>query len=161
MLTKINGNLLDLADSGKFDIIVHGCNCFNTMGSGIAKQIRERYPDAYEADTAFGSKGDYDKLGNFSFANVMVNGKLLTIVNAYTQYDFNRSGDKSDVFEYTSFQLILQKLVYHAPTMRFGLPLIGMGLAGGNKDRIMTMIEEFASQIKLKGGSVTLVEFKP
>ena len=33
-----NGNLLQLADDGVFDVIVHGCNCFNEMGAGISKQ---------------------------------------------------------------------------------------------------------------------------
>lgn len=30
----IIGDLLKLADDGQFDVIVHGCNCFNTMGAG-------------------------------------------------------------------------------------------------------------------------------
>jgi hypothetical protein len=34
-----------------------------------------------------------------------------------------------------------------------------MGLAGGDKDRIMNMIIEFANDITAAGGSVTLVEF--
>ena len=49
MLLHAKGNLIDMAEAGKFHIIVHGCNCFNTMGSGIAKEIRNRYPRAYES----------------------------------------------------------------------------------------------------------------
>jgi hypothetical protein len=55
--------------------------------------------------------------------------------------------------------LILQKLEYEFPKARFGLPCIGMGLAGGNKDVIISQIELFASRITATGGSVTLVEF--
>ena len=29
------------------DIIVHGCNCQGVMGSGVAKQIKEKFPNAY------------------------------------------------------------------------------------------------------------------
>ena len=36
------GDLLDLFYHKKIDILVHGCNCFNTMGAGIAKQIDTR-----------------------------------------------------------------------------------------------------------------------
>ena len=30
------------------DIIVHQVNCYGVMGSGIAKQVKERYPDVYD-----------------------------------------------------------------------------------------------------------------
>jgi hypothetical protein len=65
----------------------------------------------------------------------------------------------NDVFEYTAFQLILEKLSFVYPGKRIGLPYIGMGLAGGNKDTIIPMIEWFADRVSLEGGSVTLVEF--
>jgi hypothetical protein len=64
-----------------------------------------------------------------------------------------------DVFEYTAFALVLQKLVRAYGQNRIGLPYIGMGLAGGDKNRIIPMIEEFAEQVAARGGSVTLVEF--
>ena len=47
------------------------------------------------------------------------------------------------------------------PGGRFGFPYIGMGLAGGDKDRILSMLEGFAKTIDkaAAGGTVTLVEF--
>ena len=30
------------------DIIVHQVNCYGVMGAGIAKQVKERYPDVYD-----------------------------------------------------------------------------------------------------------------
>lgn len=153
----IKGNLLDLADQGEFDIIVHGCNCYNTMGSGIARQIRERYPEAWMADQAT-LEGDINKLGTISIAQDP-SGRFM-IVNAYTQYGFNRKDSPTeDVFEYTAFQLILEKMIKRVPNNRFGFPMIGMGLAGGNKERILAMLEDFSQKVELEGGSVTLVEF--
>lgn len=151
MLKHTKGNLLDLAEAGEFDIVVQGCNCFNTMGGGIAREIRERYPMAALVD--YGTlKGDYDKLGNYTSA---FTGKFL-IANAYTQYNMSTG---EDVFEYTAFALICQKLIHSYGDKRIGLPYIGMGLAGGDKDVIMRMIEEFAYSVANRGGSVTLVEF--
>ena len=150
-LKHTEGNLLDLAESGEFDIIVQGCNCFNTMGGGIAREIRERYPVAAIVDNET-LKGDYNKLGNYTTA---FTGKFL-IVNAYTQYNMSQG---TDVFEYAAFQLILEKLSFVYPGKRFGLPYIGMGLAGGDKDIIIPMIEMFAERISAEGGTVTLVEF--
>jgi O-acetyl-ADP-ribose deacetylase (regulator of RNase III) len=150
-LKHTKGNLLDLAEAGEFDIVVQGCNCFNTMGGGIAREIRDRYPMAAEVDNET-LKGDYNKLGNYTTA---FTGKFL-IVNAYTQYNMSRG---TDVFEYTAFQLILEKLTFAYPGKRIGFPYIGMGLAGGNKDHILDMIEWFAERVALEGGTVTLVEF--
>jgi O-acetyl-ADP-ribose deacetylase (regulator of RNase III) len=150
-LKHAKGNLLDLAEAGEFDIVVQGCNCFNTMGGGIAREIRERYPMAAEVDMET-QKGDYNKLGSYTTA---FTGKFL-IVNAYTQYNMSRG---EDVFEYLAFELILQKLMHAYGDKRIGLPYIGMGLAGGDKEIILDMIEEFAYNVSSKGGRVTLVEF--
>lgn len=154
-LIHAKGNLLDMAEAGDFDIIIQGCNCFNTMGGGIAREIAERYPNAKEADE-FTLKGDYTKLGNWSTAAVVKGDVAFAIVNAYTQFSMSNG---EDVFEYTAFDLILQKLCHLHGTKRFGLPYIGMGLANGDADVIMNQIEYFAEKVAEQGGSVTLVEF--
>lgn len=161
MLKHTKGNLLDLAEQGKFDVIVHGCNCQNTMGSGIAKEIRERYQGAYDADTLATEQwqNPVAKLGNFSTYATVGKGNPFIIVNAYTQLDYNKKDEEFiDRFEYESFYLILKKLEALGP-VKFGFPYIGMGLAGGDKDRIIAMLEDFAEKVTIKGGSVTLVEF--
>lgn len=157
-LKHTQGNLLDLAEAGEFDVILHGCNCFNTMGGGIAREIRERYPHVAAVDGKT-VRGDYTKLGNWTSENVILKNGTVTfdIINAYTQYEMSRG---EDVFEYTAFHLILEKVVFLYGDKRIGLPYIGMGLAGGDKTWIMPMIEWFADEVAKKGGSVTLVEFK-
>ena len=40
-MKEVAGDLIQLAYDGKFDVIVHGCNCECMMGGGIAKQIVE------------------------------------------------------------------------------------------------------------------------
>ena len=156
MLKHTKGNLLDLAEAGDFDIVIQGCNCFNTMGGGIAREIRERYPHVAKADS-FTLRGDYNKLGSYSSAVVDTRtDHSFLIVNAYTQFDMSTG---EDVFEYTAFELILQKIVRLWGNYSIGLPYIGMGLAGGDKERIIPMIERFAEQVSAKGGTVTLVEF--
>lgn len=157
MLKHAKGNLLDLAEAGEFDVVVQGCNCFNTMGGGIAREIRERYPAAAAADAAT-VRGDYTKLGNWTVGLNDLGDRKFLIINAYTQFNMSTG---EDVFEYTAFQLILQKLVRLYGNYSIGLPYIGMGLAGGDKDIIIPMIEWFAEQVSAQGGSVTLVEFAP
>ncbi len=159
MLIKRKGNLLDLAEAGEFDIIVQGCNCFNAMGAGLAPQIAKRYPRAEEVDSAT-VRGNIGKLGNWTMAwsdYYDKNIKPFKIINAYTQYSTSRTGE--DLFEHDSFAVILRKLAHEYGRHRFGLPYIGMGLAGGDKKLILAMIDDFANKISAQGGSVTLVEF--
>jgi O-acetyl-ADP-ribose deacetylase (regulator of RNase III) len=153
-LKHVKGNLLDLAEAGLFDIVVQGCNCFNTMGGGIAREIRERYPVAASVDMET-VNGDYRKLGTWTECDAGETNRF-TIINAYTQYNMSQG---TDVFEYTAFQLILEKLAFVYPGKRIGLPYIGMGLAGGDRDTIIPIIRDFAEQVVLEGGTVTLVEF--
>jgi O-acetyl-ADP-ribose deacetylase (regulator of RNase III) len=164
MLKHAKGNLIDMAEQGLFDIIVHGCNCQNTMGSGIAKEIRARYPLAYTADTNFMRQmPSVCKLGMWSNHNTDGHGSVFygvspfVIVNAYTQVNYLPRC--IDHFEYDSFALILRKLAAVYPGKRFGFPYIGMGLAGGDSKRILAMLESFAVDITSTGGSATLVEF--
>ena len=151
MLNHTKGNLIDLAEAGDFDVIVQGCNCFNTMGGGIAREIRERYPMCAEIDRLTES-GEYMKLGNWTEFD---QGTFL-ILNAYTQYNMSTG---EDVFEYAAFMLIIQKIIHQFGDKRIGLPYIGMGLAGGDKELILSQIAYLAEKIAEKGGTVTLVEF--
>ena len=143
-----------MAEQGRFDVIIHGCNCQNTMGSGIAKELRARHPGVYSADCKATQqwKNPIAKLGNFSTYTTF----NFIVVNAYTQLDYLPRG--IDHFEYESFYLILRKLEALGGA-RFGVPYIGRGLAGGDSKRIMAMLEVFASNVEKLGGSVTLVEF--
>jgi len=150
----IKGDLIKLAQQGEFDVIVHGCNCFNTFGKGIALSIKNKFPEAYDADCNTIS-GDRSKLGTYSSVVVRNDaGGELGIINAYTQYTY---WDRSVpvLFEYDAFQKILDNFSeFRVPGERWGFPLIGCGLAGGDKERILKMIET-----TLAGMDVTIVEF--
>lgn len=154
------GNLIELTKSGEFDVVVHGCNCQNVMGSGIAKQLRETWPGVYEADQIATEtwKVPVAKLGNFStYSGFTEDNRSFTIINAYTQLHFLPRG--IDHFHYVSFELILEKLEHLAiDGIRFGFPAIGMGLAGGNPEKIMKLLNSFALRATEKGATVTLVE---
>jgi O-acetyl-ADP-ribose deacetylase (regulator of RNase III) len=152
-LKVIKGDLLELGKANEFDIILHGCNCFCVMGAGIAAQIARQFPDAQLAD-AETIRGDAGKLGTYT---VGMSGRLV-ILNCYTQYSTSSTG--ADVFEYTAFERVLDKIAHRFGAWRIGMPLIGMGLAGGDAERIIPMIESFAERVARQGGTVTLVEWE-
>jgi O-acetyl-ADP-ribose deacetylase (regulator of RNase III) len=153
MLKHAKGNLIEMAKNGDFDLIIHGCNCFNTMGAGIAFQIANHFPDAKMADDET-VRGDAGKLGTYTLGIA----EEVLVLNCYTQFGTATHGNP-DVFEYTAFERVLNKIMLRFGTCDIGLPLIGMGLAGGDAGRIMPMIEAFATRVAERGGSVTLVEF--
>lgn len=152
---NLKGDLLKLAKNGEFDVIVHGANCYCVFGAGIAKQIKLQYPCAYDADLKT-VRGDVGKIGTYSHAKT---NDGFVIVNAYTQYNFNKTGESLDLFEYEGFYKILKQLKHEFGGVRYGFPYIGMGLAGGNPEKIIKLIEDFSDEVSEIGGSVTLVEY--
>ncbi|QDV85213.1 macro domain-containing protein [Planctomycetes bacterium TBK1r] len=148
----IEGDLLKLASQGHFDVIIHGCNCFCTMGAGIAKAIRDQYPTAYDADLAT-EKGSRDKLGTYSSIEVSIGDRRLTVVNAYTQFNYRGPGIKAD---YDAIRQVFRKIKDDFAGGRIGYPMLGAGLAGGDWDTIKAIISA-----ELDGEDHTLVVFKP
>ena len=132
------GNLVELAQQGQFDVIVHGCNCFNTMGAGIARQIAHVFPQARLVDLAT-PKGDRFKLGTYSHAIVhALNGRRIVILNAYTQYTFNR---QEKVVDIGAIDKVFQRIEKAFAGSHIAYPKIGAGLAGGNWNDIAPVID--------------------
>lgn len=134
----VKGNLLELVVQGKFDVIVHGCNCMCAMGAGIAKLIKEKFPEAYEADLET-VRGDKAKLGSCSYATVSVGSNRFDIVNAYTQYDWKGDGV---LVNYDALRSCMKWIKEHYRGKRIGIPKIGAGLAGGDWKTINKIIVE-------------------
>lgn len=145
-MKEIEGDLIELMSYDIFDVVVHGCNCFNTMNSGIAKQMREYYPQSYAADLRT-VKGDVKKLGTISTANHYSQ----VIVNAYTQYAYGRTGIYVDYFAIAD---CFREIKKRYSGKRIGIPLIGCGLAGGDWDIVSNTINDI-----MIGEDVTLVRF--
>ncbi len=136
------GDLIQLAHEGHFDVIAHGANCFCTFGAGIAKAIKESFPEAYEADLKT-RKGDYSKLGKLSLAKIKRDSHQFIVANLYTQYFFGKAKDPKDSKEirYKAIEKSLKELKKQIPyDASIGLPKIGAGLAGGDWEIIRKII---------------------
>ena len=123
--------------------IIHQCNCFHTMGGGIAAQLAHKYPEVYEADlkTPYGER---EKLGDFSFAEIK-DSKLKYVINLYSQFDYGYGRHTN----YEALEKGLDKalgFLYDNEINRVGLPyLIGCGLAGGNEKTVLEILEKVQS----------------
>lgn len=146
----VRGDLLKLALTGEFDVIVHGCNCQCDMGAGIAKAIRAEFPEAYAADRAT-KRGDREKLGSFSSATAKRNDHEITVVNAYTQFHYRGRGVKVD---YAAIRRAFRAIARKFSGRRIAYPKIGAGLGGGDWTVISAIIDQ-----ELAGEDHTLVEY--
>ena len=147
-MKTVKGDLIELAKQGEFDVIVHGCNCFCSFGAGIAKSIKQNFPQAYKADLQT-TKGDRKKLGSCTGAFIPL--LKLTVVNAYIQYRYGRDKRHAD---YDAIRKCMRYIAEHYAGLRIGLPKIGAGLAGGDWEKIKSIIAEEMSEC-----DVTIVEY--
>ena len=140
----IEGNLLKMHFHG-LDYIAHSCNTHNVMGAGIARQIKDRYPMAYEADCHAMHEND-NQLGWYSFAWTDAT-QSKGIYNMYTQSTIGTGREVN----YEAFYNALHNVADHIEwqdkhddkTSTFGLPYgISCGLAGGSSRIINSMIHE-------------------
>jgi len=153
MIHHIKANLL----TSDCDVIIHQSNCQMGFGSGIAGQIRQIYPEAYEAFKA-DTREPTMKLGFYSDA--ISNGKH--IFNMYSQYNYGR--DTSVV--YTNYDAITHGLNQILPVVKslypeakIGLPyLIGCGLANGDWNKVRLIIEKASKTHEV---DLYLYEYQP
>ena len=150
-MKTIYGNLISLAIYGEFDVIVHGCNCFCTMGAGVAKHIKHHFPEAYLADQKT-ERGSRDKLGTISWAKCERGRHSVIVVNAYTQYGYRQGEQHTD---YTAIRSAFKEIATKFPGKRIGYPAIGCGLGGGKWSIVSKIIDE-----ELQGKDHTLVKLR-
>jgi O-acetyl-ADP-ribose deacetylase (regulator of RNase III) len=134
MLNYINGDIF----KAKEDILLHGCNCFLTMGAGIAKKIAQLYPEAQTVDKQT-VLGDKEKLGHYSYCKVshIHYNQPLVIVNCYTQYGFSKF---EPAIDYKALAKCLYLVNQNFKKGTICMPKIGAGLAGGNWNTIERII---------------------
>lgn len=123
------------------DVIVHQANCFHTMGAGIAKIIKQKFPEAYETDKKT-LCGDYEKLGDISVAKVKdETARVKYIINQYSQYRYGQER----MTNYEAFYNCLLKVRIRCTYLKVDTVAyphkIGCNLAGGDWRIIRPMFD--------------------
>lgn len=148
----VRGDLIALVQQGVFDVIVHGCNCYCSMEAGIARGIKEAFPEAYASDCST-RRGDAGKLGTISVARIRRGDIEFVVVNGYTQFEYTGPGVLVD---YDAVRGVMRQVKEVYSGRRIGYPKIGAGLARGDWRIIEGIVNE-----ELEGENHTLVEFLP
>lgn len=143
MLEYRKGNLLDV-ETG---IIAHGCNCQGVMQSGVALQIKQKYPSAYKY---------YKYIEEFKGLNLgdvhvvlQDENKHLYVVNLMTQEFYGR--DDKRYVSYDAVDKCFDNLfARNLRKLTVNIPLIGAGLANGDWTVISSIIEYQAKRYDQK-----------
>ncbi len=154
MIKTVQGDLLEL----KSGILVHGCNCHGVMGGGIARLIRNKWPEVYNAYKSRHAKGglqlgDVVSVGHQKLhADRTLSKHLhsltaslpeqLIVVNAMTQFDFGSDPDRVYVDYdaiFASFARV--RMLARDSGLSVHFPLIGCGLAQGKWEEVSARIE--------------------
>lgn len=134
--------------AGEWNGMVHCANLHNVMGGGIARLVRAKFPEAYEAD----SKVSDPKLGSFSFASVCVCTEFnlkVDVFNLYGQkgigndgHPMNRNARYDAIHDgvWSICELISCK--YPNKQYKLAFPYgMGCGLAGGDWNIVSAILE--------------------
>ena len=150
MVTQITKDIFD----APIDILVQSCNCFNTFGGGIARFIRDEYPEAYEADCKT-KKGDRSKLGTYSSCRTKSHPerRIQFIVNLYGQYNMSTKQRETsyDALADGLTKLrdnLIEKQMDH---LTVGVPWkLGSGLGGGDFRIVEAIIRSVFEDTSIK-----------
>lgn len=159
MINIIEGDILDVS----FGVLVHSCNTLGVMGSGVARGVKTRYPEAFHVYL-----NEYLQnglvLGDITYCLVNNRSKFLYIVNGIGQSTVGK-GLHTDYNAirgiFKKVNLLLEDLdpgstatYFHKGKEYIGLPLvfpkIGAGRGGGNWEIIQGIINEEISPSRPK-----------
>lgn len=131
MINVINGDILT-ASSG---VLIHGCNPNGVMGHGLAKQIKEKWPDNFKAYQEFCGTMSC-RLGSYC---LHYDGNM-TIVNMITQSNIGTNKRQVNYAYLAKGFIDLFDCLYDGSIVHF--PMIGAGLGGGNWSIIYQIIND-------------------
>ena len=123
----------------KEDVIVHQTNCMGVMGSGIAKQLRDKYPEVYKAYYYFCKNNKAEDIVGTSLICEANNGKY--IANAFGQIGF---GTDKQYTIYDALEKALKEVAEFAEERNLTVAIpykIGCGKGGGDWEIVSEIIE--------------------
>lgn len=135
MITIINGNIID----AKEQIIAHQVNCKGVMGRGVAKAIKNKYPNVYEEYCKYclSESNSKNLLGSVQYVILPKEKKIIANLFAQDEYGYNKTYTNYDYLEMCFYSLARK---CRAP---IAIPYkIGCGLDGGDWDIVYPMIKK-------------------
>ena len=137
----------NIFDSGA-DVICHQVNCQGVMGSGLAKQVKDRHPEVYESYINylnFCERQKQQPLGSYTFAKAF--GTNYWVLNIFGQDDYGRDKQHTD-YDALRKALLAARDSTLGKYVTVAFPYkMGCDRGGGDWDIVYNIIKEvFADQ---------------
>jgi O-acetyl-ADP-ribose deacetylase (regulator of RNase III) len=151
--TEVKGDALDLFFKSKTDaVFMHGANCQQVMGAGIANQVRQQLAPLYYLDQ-YDTRNPTQRFGSYSAVVVgQVEDKIKIGVNLYSQFETGAN------FDSNAFRNSLRAFCFSLPTNRENftiyIPQIGCGIGGGDWNDVKSIVK-----MELRDFNVVVVEY--
>lgn len=135
MIKIVEGDLLQASEN----ILAHQVNCMGVMGSGVARQVRGKHPNVFEAYKEKCQKPYHINMGRCQVVQI---GQNRYVANLFGQYKYGVVG------VHTSKESLYQSLCLlrdFAEERNFSVALpykIGCGRGGGNWDEVYKIIQD-------------------
>ena len=142
MIKYVKGDIV----KSKYPVFCQQVNCKGVMGSGLAKQIRDKYPGVYESYRVAHESGR-DILGSNHYV-YLDDGRVCVCM--YAQNEFGRDKQYTDYKAFLACLNGLEKFCkwYAEKYTTIAFPYkIGCGLGGGDWTVISDMIEKFSERV--------------
>lgn len=139
----VEGDILSAADDplGRYVLVCHQVNCKGVMGLGLAKQIRERYPQVYAEYKKRCRSVDQssDLLGSVQTISLIKQAGY-AVVNIFGQDSYGRNGVYTD---YGALRNAFSALASVVSGAVIRIPYkMGCGLGGGHWPTVLQIIRE-------------------
>ena len=144
MITYIKADLF----TEPHPLIAHGCNAQGVMGAGVAKIIKNKFPQAFNRYKEECDEYKRYKRTEWILGNVILEG---TIANCITQEFYGIDTDR-----YVSYDAIdtcmlkLRTLIFYKLIPYIAMPKIGAGLGGGNWEVIEAIINHRMKDVDVR-----------
>ncbi|MGG1652306.1 macro domain-containing protein [Paenibacillus sp. NRS-1775] len=143
MIKIVEGNLLDATE----DIIGHQVNCKGVMGSGVAKQLNEKYSNLFYEYKGYLSIDKSSTLGSCQFVRVGNSNKIVANIFGQDGYGYGK--------QFTDLKALISGLVElkeFAVTNKCSVVLpykIGSDRGGANWNEVYKIIENVFSDYEV------------
>jgi len=155
-MKHIKSDALKVFEESKSAVLVHQVNCQGVMGSGIAKQIKDKYPrhlKDYEA--CINHFGAYEMFGEYFFTEI---DSYHSVVGLFSQFDYGTDTRHTNYAAFT--KAICEMLESDPDEIDYDIIIpknIGCGLGGGDWNIIEQILHDVE---KMYGVEFTCVEYE-
>ena len=135
--TYKKGNAVDALINGEVDVLLHCCNAKGVMGSGIALEIKNRIPDAYDV-YSYNHRLGSTTVGQYERPD----GTHGYVMNMVAQESFGRSGLRYVHYGVLAKCLNCVERMSYGITKTIGIPYkLASDRAGGDWQIVLELVE--------------------